>query len=87
MNILMLGNKDSGKTTYMSSAFGLMEKGVSGFFIKTDTSSREWFHKLFQAISRESIQAQQIKGIAMNLAYITTRRKFWILTGLIIMAG
>lgn len=52
MNILMLGNKDSGKTTYMSSAFGLMEKGVSGFFIKTDTSSREWFHKLFQAISR-----------------------------------
>ena len=50
MNILMIGNKESGKTTYMASAFGLLEGGVSGFYIKTDVSSKTWFRKLFSEI-------------------------------------
>lgn len=50
MNILMIGNKESGKTTYMASAFGLLEGGISGFYIRTDASSQSWFHKLFSEI-------------------------------------
>lgn len=52
MNILMMGNKESGKTTYMASAFGLLEDGISGFYIRTDASSKAWFTKLFSEIKQ-----------------------------------
>lgn len=50
MKILMMGNKESGKTTYMASAFGLLENGQNGFYIKTDSSSTTWFKTLFRSI-------------------------------------
>lgn len=50
MKILMIGNKESGKTTYMASAFGLLNDGVAGFHINTDSNTRTWYRKLFQAI-------------------------------------
>jgi hypothetical protein len=50
MKILMIGNKESGKTTYMASAFGLLEQGQSGFFINSDSGSTQWFKALFQSI-------------------------------------
>lgn len=50
MKMLMMGNKESGKTTYMASAFGLLEDGQNGFFIKTDSSSTQWFRALFKSI-------------------------------------
>ncbi|MFI3305298.1 MAG: hypothetical protein R3Y68_02150 [Rikenellaceae bacterium] len=43
MNILMIGNKDSGKTTYMTSAYGSMQSLSDSFSIHTDSIS----HKLF----------------------------------------
>lgn len=50
MKILMIGNKESGKTTYMASAFGLLNDGVAGFHINTDNSTKTWYRRLFQAI-------------------------------------
>ncbi len=50
MNILMLGNKESGKTTYMVSAFGLLSGGINGFYIRTEDTVRSWFKRLFSEI-------------------------------------
>lgn len=50
MKILMIGNKESGKTTYMASAFGLLNDGIKGFYINTDASTRDWFQRLFESI-------------------------------------
>lgn len=50
MKILMVGNKESGKTTYMASAFGLLASGIEGFNIECDNTTRSWFGKLFQAV-------------------------------------
>ncbi len=50
MKILMIGNKESGKTTYMASAFGLLVDGVSGFYTETDDATKQWFQKLFEEI-------------------------------------
>lgn len=52
MKILMIGNKESGKTTYMASAFGVLNDGISGFYIHTDTTTREWFQRLYKQIGR-----------------------------------
>ena len=52
MNILMIGNKESGKTTYMASAFGLLEGGGADFYIRTDTSSKAWLKKLYSRIRK-----------------------------------
>ena len=52
MKIMMIGNKESGKTTYMASAFGLLENGQNGFYLKTDASSNQWFKKLYHAIEQ-----------------------------------
>ena len=50
MKILMIGNKESGKTTYMASAFGVMNDGISGFYIHTDDSTKHWFQRLYKEI-------------------------------------
>ncbi len=50
MKILMIGNKESGKTTYMASAFGLLNGGIANFHIDTDSSTRNWYQRLFESI-------------------------------------
>ena len=50
MKILMIGNKESGKTTYMASAFGVLNDGISGFYIHTDNTTKEWFQRLYRQI-------------------------------------
>lgn len=50
MKILMMGNKESGKTTYMASAFGLLNNGVEDFHIKTDSVTQNWYQRLFDII-------------------------------------
>lgn len=50
MKILMIGNKESGKTTYMASAFGLLNDGVDNFHIDADQTTREWYQRLFKSI-------------------------------------
>lgn len=50
MKILMVGNKESGKTTYMASTFGQLASGIEGFNIECDYSTRNWFEKLYQAV-------------------------------------
>lgn len=50
MKILMIGNKESGKTTYMASAFGVLNEGISGFYIKTNNQTREWFQRVYKQI-------------------------------------
>lgn len=51
MKILMIGNKESGKTTYMASAFGKMNNGISGFYIHTDSTTKDWFQRVYTQIS------------------------------------
>ena len=50
MNILMIGNKASGKTTYMASSLGLLQKSIKGFSIETGSDTELWFKNLFNAI-------------------------------------
>ncbi|MCX7922075.1 MAG: hypothetical protein N3B21_08710 [Clostridia bacterium] len=51
MNILMLGNSFSGKTTYMVSTYGLMQKPIKGFTLKAiNGNDHEMFTKLFSNI-------------------------------------
>jgi len=50
VKILMIGNKESGKTTYMASAFGMMDEGIHGFYINTDNTTKEWFQRLYRQI-------------------------------------
>lgn len=50
MKILMIGNKESGKTTYMASAFGMLNHGVDDFHINTDEATRSWYQRLFNSI-------------------------------------
>lgn len=54
MKILMIGNKESGKTTYMASAFGKMNNGISGFYIHTDSTTKDWFQRVYRQISNGS---------------------------------
>ena len=48
--ILMIGNKDSGKTTYMASAYGIMKSGKFGFRVYGDHDSDAWLMKLYNQI-------------------------------------
>lgn len=54
MKILMIGNQESGKTTYMASAYGMLESGVEGFHIRTDEDTSRLYGKLFRAIKSGS---------------------------------
>ena len=48
--ILMIGNKDSGKTTYMASAYGIMKNGKFGFSVYGDDGSDAWLMNLYNQI-------------------------------------
>lgn len=48
--ILMIGNKDSGKTTYMASAYGIMKTGKFGFSVYGDNGSDAWLMQLYRQI-------------------------------------
>lgn len=48
--ILMIGNKDSGKTTYMASAYGILKAGKFGFSVYGDDGSDTWLMKLYNQI-------------------------------------
>lgn len=48
--ILMIGNRDSGKTSYMASAYGLMNTGKYGFYVYGDDESDMWLKTIFQQI-------------------------------------
>lgn len=50
MKIMMIGNKDSGKTTYMASAYGLMKKGKFGFRVHADSDTDELLSKLYHEV-------------------------------------
>ena len=54
MKILMVGNKDSGKTTYMASSFRVLENGINNFYIDTDDDSKRWFQRVSSAITNGS---------------------------------
>ena len=48
--ILMIGNKDSGKTTYMASAYGILKNGKFGFSVFGDDGSDAWLMNLYNQI-------------------------------------
>lgn len=50
MQILMIGNENSGKTTYMASSYGLMKKGRFGFYICADEDTDTWLTKLYNNV-------------------------------------
>ena len=50
--ILMIGNKNSGKTTYMASAYGIMKSGKYGFYVSGDEGSDEWLMHVYSGIKR-----------------------------------
>lgn len=49
-NILMIGNRDSGKTSYMASAYGIMNAGKYGFYVYGDDESDLWLKTIYQQI-------------------------------------
>lgn len=56
IKILMLGNTQSGKTTYMSSAYSFLQKPVYGFSVKSkDKHVHKWFLRLYDNIRSENI--------------------------------
>ncbi|MCL2659927.1 MAG: hypothetical protein FWD64_05345 [Acidobacteriaceae bacterium] len=50
MKILMLGYRDAGKTTYMASAYGMLKRGVKGFYVKGSDDDDSWLSGLYQSI-------------------------------------
>lgn len=48
----MIGNQNSGKTTYMVSALKSLSKGVANLYIDTDELTRDWFNRLSDSISK-----------------------------------
>ena len=48
--ILMIGNWNSGKTSYMASAYGIMNAGKFGFYVYADEESDLWLKALFNEI-------------------------------------
>ena len=48
--ILMIGNRNSGKTTYMASAYGMMKSGKYGFYVSGDKDSNEWLMHIYKGI-------------------------------------
>lgn len=54
MKILMIGNQNSGKTTYMASSYGLIKEGKFGFYICADEDTDFWLTKLCNSIKSGS---------------------------------
>ncbi|MBN1187322.1 MAG: hypothetical protein JXB49_33905 [Bacteroidales bacterium] len=51
MKILMIGNSLSGKTTYMGSAYGLLQNSICGFTIKcSDKTDHTWLLKIHNSL-------------------------------------
>lgn len=50
--ILMIGNRESGKTTYMASAYGIMKSGKYGFCVSGDEGSDEWLMHIYKEIKK-----------------------------------
>lgn len=48
--ILMIGNKDSGKTTYMAGSYGVTKNGIYGFRISADQENDRWLSKIYSGI-------------------------------------
>lgn len=48
----MIGNQNSGKTTYMVSALKSLSQGVANLYIETDENTRDWFNRLSGNISK-----------------------------------
>lgn len=75
MKILMVGNKDSGKTTYMTASFGKLEGGVENFFVDTDDDSKQWFQQLFRSIKNGGYPSPTDKRHNYNLSlYYRTQK-------------
>lgn len=75
MKILMVGNKDSGKTTYMAGSFGVLEGGVKNFFVDTDDDSKEWFRRLFHSIKNGDYPAPTDKRSNYSLKFYHKMQK------------
>ena len=53
MKIVMIGNTNVGKTTYMASLYGIMQQQIEGFSLKAvNGNDRSRLHELAQAISQ-----------------------------------
>jgi GTPase SAR1 family protein len=51
MKIVMIGNTNVGKTTYMASLYGIMQQQIEGFSLKAvNGNDRSRLHELAQAI-------------------------------------
>lgn len=75
MKILMVGNKESGKTTYMAGSFGVLEGGINNFFVDTDASSKKWFQRLFRSIKQGDYPNPTDKRQNYNLKLYHKRQK------------
>lgn len=52
MNIVMLGQSNAGKTTYMSLMYDLMRRGVAGFRVHADADTDQWLRAAAGGIRR-----------------------------------
>ena len=50
MKILMIGNKDPGKTTCMASAYSVIRAGIEGFSVMTDGETDRLYRRLYDRI-------------------------------------
>lgn len=73
IRILMLGNSESGKTTYMSSAYGLLQKPLYGFTVRAiDSSTHSWLIHLYNNLQIRNIypaRTDKRTTYAFNLFY------------------
>lgn len=54
MKIVMIGNTNVGKTTYMASLYGIMQQQVEGFSLKAvNTNDHARLYELAQAIAHD----------------------------------
>ena len=57
----MIGNKDSGKTTYMVSAYGAMKAGKYGFSVYGDLDTDAWLMQLYSQIQNGQYPMPSVK--------------------------
>lgn len=64
--ILMIGNKDSGKTTYMASSYGLLKGGKFGFYVHADEDTDMQLNKLYASLQQGGYPAPTDKRGSFN---------------------
>lgn len=71
MKILMIGNENSGKTTYMASSYGLMKEGKFGFYIRADDDTDVLLSKLYDGIKNGDypLASDKRRSFEFNLYY------------------